>query len=300
MALEDYLQSLRTGGQLAANQQEASLQNANSGQQAALQAYLQGQGQQQKAALDLATAKKAIDMAPEGASVKAGEVSVGQDPYSRMMIMQQNMGIKAVKGATDYYNKNVGKLQQQAQAAEQGLASVNDPSNMGSLGQARTLMLKSMGMSRYNDNEAKAVLPPTIYSTISGFLNQAGGENNPLNAQQAQVVNTFFKHTLNAVQQQHEMLKNSALTEYQMQPGADPQRAQALQGQMGKPFDAYLSQLGQKYQGGQPAQAPSPAQQPAPPPAAGLAQGQQAGPNTASSGPMTFEQFKASRKNAGQ
>lgn len=240
---EDFQNAMQTGGALA----RQNVQGQQEEKLAKLRSYLSGQEAQTKADVDIGSLKRLQQEAPDGASVKVGEASVGVDPYAKMMMMQQQSGAKAVKGALDYYNKNAVKLHDRVTAAEEGLSVTNDPNNIGSTGQARTLMIKAMGMNRYNEAEAQAVLPPTMYSQFSGFLNKAGDETNPLNDAQRQSINAFFKHTLNQTQQQHEILKSNAISDYQMTPGADPQRAGMLQQQLGAPLDAHMKGIAEKY-----------------------------------------------------
>jgi hypothetical protein len=230
---------------------------------------------------------------------------------SKYLMAQQKQGINATKGAIDYYNKGASKLQDKAASAEEGLAATNDPNNIGSLGQARSLAIRALGMNRYNEAEAQAVLPPTLYSSISKVFNSAGDENSPMNSAQQQAMNTLFKHSLNSVQQQHDMLRSNAVSEYELHPAADPTKAQQLQQSLGSQFDSHLKQVAQKYSQSAAPATPQSAGQPAQPSALqrlgsyfGMgsqpdAQAQSA-TGAANTAPMTFEQFKASRKNGGQ
>src|SRR6266850_1901464 len=79
---------------------------------------------------------------PEGASY-----SRGFNPY-QMQQRQTQGDAQARMKANQVYNSGLPKIQQVAQAASEGLDFANDPQNIGSLGQARTLMLKAMGMNR--------------------------------------------------------------------------------------------------------------------------------------------------------
>lgn len=275
----------------------------NSAQLAKLKEYLQGQSADQAQARDLQGIQKLQQVSPEGASVKAGGMASGVDPMARAVLMQQQGSVKAIKGATDYYNKNVSKLQDKANAAEEGLNATNDPNNMGSVGQARTLMLKAMGMNRYNEQEAKAVMPPTLHSQLANMMNSTGDDSNPLNDSQRQTINSFFKHSLNNVDQQHEMLKSNAISEYQMNPMADPSKSDVLKNQLGAPFTAHLKEIGTKYQ-----QSPGTPKSEGQPPQPGMMDSAVSGLKNffggqpqaqPSSAPMTREQYKASKGGQG-
>lgn len=186
------------------------------------------------------------DQLHNGGSVKVGDVTVGADPYAHMIGKQQSGDAAARMQAQKIYNSGLPKIQAVAQAAREGLDSVNDPQNIGSLGQARTLMLKSMGMNRYNEQEAKAVLPPTLFSYASSLFNQGGDDSSPLNAAQRSNINQFFKGQLDNANTQHSMLKQNAMGVYTSSPYMTQQGMQAMSG-LGAPMEASFQQAQTKY-----------------------------------------------------
>jgi hypothetical protein len=189
---------------------------------------------------DLATIQKLSDsgVANEGGSISANGVTVGKGyDTNRMLQKQQGMSDKAIKDATDAYTKALPKIQDQFNAASEGMQLANDPKNIGSLGQARTLMLKSMGMNRYNSDEASAVLPPALKGMAANMFNAAGGDEAPLNDSQRATINTFFKGMAQTAHDKHESLKQNTLGSYQLRNGYDANKAEGLKsGVMGN-FD---------------------------------------------------------------
>lgn len=231
-------ESIESGKDLADTQRATQV--------AKLQALLKGQVADQ----DIERVKKLKDsgLLQPGGSAKVGDVSVGADPYSKNIMNQQHGQAQAIKGVFDTYNHGLGKIQDSAQASMEGMDLINDPKNTGSLGQARTLMLKSMGMNRYNSDEAKAVLPPTLHGMVNDIFTKAGGDTNPLNDVQRSAVNQFFKTRLDQSSKQHESLKQGALAQHQMSPFYDPAKHEALSKSLGAPFDTALNEAKSKYQ----------------------------------------------------
>lgn len=201
--------------------------------------------------------------APEGAQIHAGDLSTGVDPYARMVLQNQKQGASAIQSAQKQYMSGLPKIQQQLSASQELSDVANDPKNVGSIGQARTLMLKSMGMSRYNEQEAKAVMPPSLQSAVTGMFNQAGGDDTPLNAAQQRAINTFSQHMAANANNSHEQLKQNVMTGYQMSPYYDPSRGQQMQQQLGQPFSQAYGDFTKKSQQVSNSATP-PAQQPAP------------------------------------
>lgn len=243
-------------------------ENKRSGEADRLKQFLQGQQEQSKlgqikaqSAADVATeqGKSASDLqglknlrdaglGADTTSAQVGGTHIGMDPTAKLAVGDRKGEEAAYQKAQHVYMSGLPKLQQTAQAASEGLDFTNDPKNIGSLGQARTLMLKSMGMNRYNENEAKAVLPPTLYGAVANVFNAAGGDAAPLTENQRQNINQFFKTQLDGVKSQHDMLKQNALQNYSGSTYSNPQRAQMLGQTMGAPMESALSKSTSRYQ----------------------------------------------------
>lgn len=195
------------------------------------------------------TEQEAVEKATAGGrSVKVGDISAGQDPTIKMVMTNLKGQQSAVKHSLDTYQKGLPDLQKRYQASVEGMEAANDPKQMGSVGQARTLMLKAMGMNRYNDNEAAAVLPPTLHSLASTVFNKFGDDSNPLNQQQKAAINQFFQGHLSHIKDSHEQLKQNALTSYQLDPYYDPSKESAIKEKLGKPFDKSLGEATSRFQ----------------------------------------------------
>lgn len=217
-----------------------------------LRAYLQQKGQEAALKRNTEAAQNLFDT-NKGKGGGAAEVSDSGvkisdkqfNPY-QYTHQQVNGDAAARMKANQTYNAGLPKIQQVAQAAAEGLEAANDPQNMGSLGQARTLMLKAMGMNRYNNDEAKAVLPPTLYSYAATLFNQGGDDASPLNTVQRSNVNQFFKGQLDMAQSQHKMLKQNAMNMYTSSPYASDVGMQAMSG-LGAPMEAMFQHASDKY-----------------------------------------------------
>lgn len=179
--------------------------------------------------------------------IKAGKLSITHGPNPGAADSANKRGeAHAIDQALNTYKSGKSKLDKPMQAAIEGLNSVNDPENTGSLGQARTLMLSSMGMNRYNENEAKAVLPPAIHGMVASLMNSVGGDESPLNETQKKVVNQFFKSRLESVKRQHDSLKQDSLNAASSSPFSTPSTSSRLSG-LGKSMDDALEEAQQKY-----------------------------------------------------
>jgi hypothetical protein len=205
-----------------------------------------------------------------------------------------------VQDVNKQYMAGLQKIQPGADAAAEGLEAINDPKNSGSLGQARTLMLKSMGMNRYNEQEAKAVLPSALQGVVSGLFNSVGDDQNPLNGSQKAAIGQFFQHQLDTSKNNHEMLKANVMNGYNMSQYADPARAQSMSATLGKPFSDRLTTYADRYKavpatGGYNPQAPAPEPGMIDKLTSFLRGPQQTAAPAASAPAMSFDEFKKAR-----
>jgi hypothetical protein len=195
--------------------------------------------------------------------------TVNNNAYMHQAMGNQKAENGAYSDANKTYEKGLPDIQHKITAASQGLDAINDPRQIGSKGQARTLMLKAMGMNRYNDNEASAVLPASVYSQVKTLFNNAtqwngagdlNDDKNPLDPAQKQAISHFFGSVINTAKDQHDLLKQQAMQRYSGSRYADPSRAQMLQQQLGGPMDSYISKLNSKIapEALAPIQAPAP------------------------------------------
>ncbi len=242
-ANSDIFESAQKGAQEGQNEQAlAKLKSYLAPQQAGAE-----QAAKNKENLATLQSPQFQDQLNNGGSAAAGDLHVGADPYAHVQQNQLKGEAQAIAAANKQYASGLPKIQQVVQAAGEGLEATNDPTNPGSLGQARTLMLKAMGMNRYNEEEAKAVLPPTLQGYVSGLFNQAGGDQTPLNEVQRQNINQFFKTQLGTAKQQHDALKANAMNAAMSSPYANPSTTPAhLQG-LGAPIDQMLQTTSQRF-----------------------------------------------------
>lgn len=243
------------------------------------------------------------------ASVKYGDTSISTQEENPMkyQMQQQKAGNKALSHAYDTYMHAFPEVQKRAQSAQEGLEAVNDPNQIGSIGQAKTLMIKNLGMNRYNQQEGNALVPNQLSGIVHQIFNFAGDGSNPLTPTQRQAMNTVFQGTLQSVRKQHEMAKSNALGSYMNSGYADPVQAQQFKSSLGQDFDKQMNDLTERYKqvpvnpGYTP---PAPGTSAAQPPSMvdklksmfGMGS-QQSQP--AQQAPMSFEEFKAKRA-AGQ
>lgn len=229
----------------------------------ALQALLQGVNQRSNTGLegkqqqDAATLADLLKGKAQDASVAktqslltanpSAAVSVSSDGASIHPIDENKAGDKdkkgeesAIKNATSLYNRGLPKIQQTMLAAQEGLKTVNDPNQIGSLGTGRTLALKMFGMNRYNENEAKAVVPSTLQGHLSSLMNATGDDSTPLNEAQKRSLNTIFLNGIQGAKDQHDLLKQNALGSYSSSLYSKPERSQALQQSLGSAVDSSL------------------------------------------------------------
>lgn len=218
-----------------------------------------GQLQQQKAELEaqaqaeqLKQAQQVIDQqAGSGRKVNAKvggvDISEAQENPLKYLFMQQQRGAKATGHAYDTYMKAVPAIQQKIQNAQSGLEAINDPGQVGSVGQARTLAIKNLGMSRYNQQEGNALVPNQLASIMHSIYNFSGDGSNPLTDNQRQALNSIFNGSLQQAKQQHEIAKANAVGSLQASGLADPMTVQQFQQQIGGPLDKQLSDIQDKY-----------------------------------------------------
>ncbi len=190
-------------------------------------------------------------------SVKVGDIDVNNNSYMRALTDKMHGENTATQKANATYEKGLPDLQKKAFASAEGLKAINDPQQIGSIGQARSLMLRSMGMNRYNEQEASASLPPDVLGYAGQLFNKADGwqafgngadDKNPLSTTQRQAAASFFNGSLGMVKQGHELLKKTAIGQYNTSNYADPTKSQILQQTLGAPFDEFLNQTSQKPQ----------------------------------------------------
>lgn len=238
---------------------ESSLSNFAAGQRqkssqeqeeriAKLQSYLKGQEAQAETQRDIGATKQLQDMAPDSASVAYGKAHVGSDPMAKMQMQQTKAQQGAVQQVNNTYNKGLPPLQKTISAAQEGLAAVNDPKNIGSLGTTRTLMLRVMGMNRYNPYEASQTMPSHLLGAVTDIFNKAGGDTNPLDESQRAVSNQFFMSALDRANEDHEQLKQNAINTYRVSPFYNPQQETALVNTIGGPVSQGIAKTRQMYQ----------------------------------------------------
>lgn len=310
--LSDLLGQASNLGDSMIKQQQFQQQQQQPFELAKQKAQLGGEAQQR----ELDQAKNIVN---EGSgvgkrmAVKVGDTSVAEQEENPLKYMMKNQqyGNKALSHAYDTYMKAFPEVQKRAQSASEGLEAVNDPNQVGSIGQAKTLLIKNLGMNRYNQQEGNALVPGNLSQIFHQMYNTVGGDENPLTDTQRQAMNTVFHNSLQIAKKQHDMAKNNALGSYMQSGYADPMQAQQFKSQVGQDFDKQLNDTVDRFKevpktvgyqppgsGSQSVKPPpsmvdrlksmfSPSQPPQP------SQPQQAPPT------MSFEEFKK-RKAAGQ
>lgn len=178
-----------------------------------------------------------------------GGVSLGENEPSltSQLLGNQKAQAAAVKGAVDIYQHGLPDIQKRLDAAKEGLDAVNDPKQVGSIGQAKSLMIKNLGMNRYNEQEGNALVPKTLSQKISEIFNYSGDDNSPLNPAQRAALNQVFMNSLDMAKNKHDMLKKNAMNAYQVSPFFDPTRADQLNQTIGGPLEQSISDIQKQY-----------------------------------------------------
>lgn len=250
--------------------------------------------------------KGMMENAPEGSGAavtpEGASYTRGINPLA-LQNKQVQGDSQARSAAGKAYMSGLPKIQDIATAASEGLDLSNDPQNIGSIGQARTLMLKAMGMKRYNEQEAKAVLPSSLQGHVATIFNSAGADIDPLNEVQRSSINQFFKGQLDNAAIQHKQLKQNAMGLYTRSPYASESGLQEM-GKMGAETEQAMAQAASKYKDISHTKGPNLTPHPNPGPVDKLksflgmggqqpqAQAPQASPSPSGGAPMSFEDWK--------
>lgn len=205
-----------------------------------LKSYLQNQSQAQALERNISTIKQMRDSGlidkESPVSVEAsGSVSIPRNPLMQYLMrgqMDTKHGVdKNMKTAISQYEKGASPLDNQLAAVQEGLELTSDPKNIGSLGQARTLTLKALGMNRFNEDEAKQVLPATALSSVKSLMIGGGADTSPLQGNQINSVQTLFKTLGQTLKQRHEQLKQQSIASLKASPYYDPSQDERVQSQ---------------------------------------------------------------------
>lgn len=177
----------------------------------------------------------------QGQSLKVGDVTIGQDPTTRLIQQQQHGQASAIQNAQNIYNKRLPKLQDMASKMHDALTAVNDPNQIGSAGAAKSMLISGVaGMSRYNQNEGSDLVPSSFLQKVNQFANTLGDGKNPLTDSQRRSINALLMEGMKGLQKTHDITRESALGAYQTSPYYEPTRGEALKSSLGAPFGKQL------------------------------------------------------------
>lgn len=195
-------------------------------QQAKLEQLLkQGQISKEAYAAKLAEDAKALEKlkeaSPEGAQVKAGELSAGVDPALKFAQQQQSQQLSAAKSMNSTYNRGASKMSDQMGAIGEGIDALQNPTQI-TRGFIKTNLLKALGMNRFNEAEANALLPPTLAGAASRLLAGVGADTDPIPANQAAALSRVYKSLASTVDQKHAQLVEDLKSQYPSQLGPAP------------------------------------------------------------------------------
>lgn len=155
-----------------------------------------------------------------GALGKAHYGETDEDPLKYTVRVKQKDNDASTK-AYSMYAKDYDGMKKGVDAAKEGLDAINDPTQGGSIGIARSMMIRTAGMNRYNGEEGLAMLPKNLQQAaktlFQGVTNgwdgqsvKAGDDNNPMTPQQKAAAESFFRGHIANTQQQNEASKNKA------------------------------------------------------------------------------------------
>lgn len=183
-----------------------------------------------------------------GQSVHMGDITVGQDPYSKLVQGNQKGLASAIATSNNQYMKSLPKLQGAAQKIHEGMALINDPKQVGSAGAAKSLIISGVAeMNRYNQQEGSDLVPTTSLQKLQQYANSMGDDKNPLSDAQRAAINHMFVGALGSLKQKHDVLRQSAIGTFETSPYYDAGRGEALKKSMGAPLDAQLNNDMQQY-----------------------------------------------------
>lgn len=181
-----------------------------------------------------------------GADGQVAATESEESPY-RYLYKQKSQESGAMKHAFDTYMKAFPDVQKRAQSASEGLEAINDPNQVGSVGQAKTLMIKNLGMNRYNQQEGNALVPTQFGQVVHQIFNAVGADNNPLTDTQRAALNSVFQNGFQQARKQHQMAKANAMQSYSLSGFYDPAEGEKLKSQMGADFDQQLDAIQERY-----------------------------------------------------
>lgn len=228
--------------QFGASQQQARQMPDIQQQAEAKQAQLKSQlGQQEQERNTKATEDLINKFGGPGGSMNAkiGDVSLShkEENPAKYLFMNTKATSGAAKHSYDMYAKALPDIQKGLQSAQEGLEAVNDPNQINSIGQAKTLLIKNLGMNRYNQQEGNALVQPQYAQIFNELYNKLGNDQNPLTETQRRAINSTFSGALQRVKAQHATAKQTALGSFRTSGYYDPSTEQSLTNNMGGDVD---------------------------------------------------------------
>lgn len=187
------------------------------------------------------SAQQAVqDAAKKGMKVNAkiGEASYSQaEPdYSKNALAQQKGEDAVLAKSNAIYQKGYNDLNKKLDAIEEGKASLSR-GDISTLGQARAAALRVAGLNRFNAEEAKNLLPPTLYSRLVGTWNSLTGDDaQSLGENQRKAMSDLFNTANEHAAAAHEKHLNNALGFYRTSAYYNPQKEELIHQTWGQPF----------------------------------------------------------------
>lgn len=194
---------------------------------------------------NLGTVKETLNSGdlPEGSGMSLdadGKVAVTRGVNPVGLAAQ---GAKAYTGAINFYNQKLPDEEKKLTAAERLYGAISDPANPITAGTARSLLLNIHGMNRFNEEEANAMVGPTMANQLKKAMTFLGSnEGATLNDAQRAGIVEILNDSVGSVKSQHDMYKKQAQETYRMHPYATPEGMNTLQS-IGGPMDKRLQTL---------------------------------------------------------
>lgn len=210
------------------------------GAQGASQAELNSGLEQTKNKADISNAQ-AMAKANPGSAVSTDRTSINPMPSIKQAQQANQVETQALNKAYGLYNSGAKGLSGKLDTLEEATNVLSKPNQM-TLGTMRSLVLRASGLNRFNDEEAKNLVPPTAQGAFSRIGSWAGGDSQSVTPSQIKDASEFFNGVANSVKTNHEALKQQALQQYSSMPGANPNRLQDV-AQVGKPVDDRLANV---------------------------------------------------------
>lgn len=152
-------------------------------------------------------------------------------------------GNKAVGDVLQSYDVNSRPLLKQVEALN-SLKDVISNNNQMTVGLAQTAMLSALGMNRYNENEAKNQIQPSLAARMNRWMSAATGEDKAtLTDSQVKDLRDFISQKSDSLLRANDTIKKQAIERFRQSRFYDPSQEERLQSGLGQAISSQLSEI---------------------------------------------------------